>query len=230
VPAPLEMFLRAATSGHGTITPELWQHFGGDQIVEQLKKYDPNVSVIEEDIGGGEAGSSGKGFRINVDMTKLPRSKKGTPGLDLRASNFLPDERVLPGSEAYHDEVYGDVRNSKEFSKAKPSWWEIAAPIAVSMVAPMAGAALAAGGIGGAAGMTAAATGSGLTGINSMNLPQWLIQAMAKAPQTAGQISKGNFDPLGMLLSAGGSALGVDPNLMRGGSTLAQLAMRGRKP
>lgn len=236
-----------ATSGQGTVTPEMWAHFDGDQMLEHLKKYDPNAKIITEDIGGGEGGSQGKGFRVEMDTSKLPKSTAGTLGLDLRESNF---GQLKNPNGVVHDENYGDVTNSANIVKPKDPAWTHYAPLAIAAIASMGaalpaaaaaegvgagagawgGAALADGaGTGIASGLTSAVTGSGLTGINTAGMPSWLVQLASKSPTLARQIADGNFNPLS-LLPVAGNAVGINPSLVSGGMTLAQLARQQRGP
>ena len=142
MPAPLEMFLRAVTSGNTTFSPEMYAHFGGDDILTQVQKYDPNAKWVDSEIGGGEGGAQGMGKRLDFDITKLPTSKKGTAGYDLRPANLLT---AKPGSVAAQDDVYGSVRNSSEMY-AKAGLLEQMAPYIAAMIAaggPALGGALA---------------------------------------------------------------------------------------
>ena len=68
--APLEMFLRAVTSGNTTFTPEMYQHFGGDDILKNLQKYDPSATWTSV-ASGGEG--QPEGMRLDFDVTKLPK-------------------------------------------------------------------------------------------------------------------------------------------------------------
>jgi hypothetical protein len=251
MPAPLENFLHLATSGEGVFTPEMWQHAGGDQLLAELRKYDPNASIEMADIGGGEGGGEGKGIKLNLDYSKLPSSKQGTIGYDLRPDNFSslkrPDDKTA-------DAAYGGVTNSDNIIKPHDPLWTKLAPLVVSIMAPVAGAALAAEGIGagvtagaaygagagaevgGAAsgsivgtGGTGAVTGSGVTGVNSMGLPTWAIKAISKAPQIARSISNGSFNPVDFGAGVAGDAAGIDPKITSGALTLARLS-RQRNP
>jgi hypothetical protein len=223
--ASLETFLRMYHSGQGTLSPEMFQHFGGEDLLKQVQQFDPSAQWSDADMGGGEGGSQGMGKRLDFDITKMP-TPKHSDVLNLRPANY--------GSKGLHndkyqwaDENYGQVTESKNI-KREVSGIEKYAPLiaaAISMGGPALGAALAGAGIGGAAGLTAGVTGSGLTGVNAFNLPNWLVQQMAKLPQTAGKISQGKFD-FTSLLPMAGSAAGLDPNLMRGAQTLSQLARR----
>lgn len=203
MPAPLEMFLRAITSGNTTFTKEMYDHFGGDDVLEQLRKYDPDAKWTDI-VGNDEGQVTGK--RLDFDVSKLPQSKKGTAGLDLRAANFGDP---LKGSTSYEDDVYGDVRNSAEFRKPKDPLWTMLAPIAVSTLAPMAGAALAGAGIGLGAGGTSALTG-GLVGAapfapGAGTAAAW-TKLLPKLPQFGRQLSSGKVDWMSLLGAAGGAA------------------------
>ena len=226
--APLEDFLRAYTSGANVFTPEMLDHFGGEQnLLSALRTFDPNAKASITETSGGEGGSGPMGVRFDFDVSKAPKSKGGTLGLDLRNSNFgqLKD----PGA-VYDDAAYGKVTNSANVVKPKDPLWVHLAPLLVSLAAPAAGAALAGAGIGGTAGLTAAATGSGLGG--AANAPGWLTSLASKAPNLARTVANGKFDPLSLLMQYGagpaGNALGVDPNVVKAGLTLGQLARTKR--
>ena len=227
MPAPLSTLLSMMTSGANVFSPEQLQLYGGkDAILNTLRSIDPNASAVDTETSGGEGGSGPMGVRFDFDISKAPKSDGGTLGLDLRASNF---GKLKNPNAVYDDKNYGSVTNSANVYKPTDPLWVHLAPILVSTLAPMAGAALAGAGIGGA-GLTAAATGSGLTGASS--LPSWLTSQLAKAPSYAGQLANGNFNPVNALLSAltgqVGNMTGVDPRLIKTGMTLAQLARRGR--
>lgn len=231
MPAPLEGFLRAITSGNNVMTQEVLDAFGGESIIEQLRKFDPDARLVESRItSGGEAGWGGenapdgvKGYRLEFDWSKLPRSKAGSDW-SINPADHRGGHLINP-SAVYDDPVYGKVTNSGNLRPDKEALWTKLAPIAVSMLAPMAGGALAGMGIGGSAGLTAAATGSGLTGVGT--LPKWMVQLISKAPNMAsGARNNGMEALLPFLLSAGGNATGINPNIIKAGLTLAQLARR----
>lgn len=218
MPAPLETFLHAVTSGHNVLSQEMFDYYGGEAMLDALRKYDPEAKFTETQLPG-EAG--GTGYRLEFDWSKLPKSKAGADW-SINPSNL--HEHVKNPGAVYDDEVYGSVTNSKNFYKDPDATWTKIAPLAVSALAPMAGAALAGAGIGGAAGLTAAATGSGLGG--AATIPNWAVQILAKAPQYAQQISQGNIDTnalLKALWSAGAPSLGVPSWAVSGTNTIASL-------
>jgi len=218
-------FLHMATSGNSVLSPEMWQYYGGDDLVKALQKYDPNAKVVTTSLGGGEGGDQGDGYRIDVDLSKLPKSSAGLAGFDLNPSNLHTN--VINPNAVIDDPNYGSVTNSSNFYKEADPLWTKIAPLAVSMVAPMAGAALAGAGIGGAAGLTDAVTGAGLSGVNTANLPQWATQLLTRAPQTASSIVHGSWNPLSLLPTVG-QAFGINPNITSGALTLANLARTQR--
>lgn len=198
--------------------------FGGDALLNAARSYDPNARW--EEVATPEGGS---GKSLVVDIEKLPGSKAGKAGYDLRTSDFgkLKNPRAV-----VDDPVYGKVTNSANVARDADPLWTKLAPLAVTMLAPMAGAALAGAGIGGAAGLTSAATGSGLVAGAKSTLPSWLTSALAKTPSYAAQLSSGKLDPLslalGQLPGVGQSAFGINPNITKIGLTLGQIA-RGRR-
>lgn len=214
------------------LSPELVDLYGGkDAILKALQSFDPDAKLTETETSGGEGGNGPMGVRLDFDVSKAPKSQGGTLGYDLRASNF---GKLKDPSAVYDDANYGSVTNSANVFKPTDPLWTKLAPIAVSVLAPYAGAALAASGIGGMAGLTAAATGSGLGGASS--LPSWLTSQIAKAPSYARSLANGG-NPLSMLtnaalgqgFNAAGNALGIDPSWLKNGYTLAQLASQQRK-
>jgi len=193
-------------------------------VLAALKSFDPNAHLTQTDAGADGAA----GVRLDYDPSKAPKSQGGTLGLDLRQSDF---GKLRDPNAVYDDAQYGKVTNSANVQKPTDPLWTKLAPIAVGMVAPWAGAALAGAGIGGAAGLTAAATGSGLGG--GASIPGWLASQIATAPSYARGLANGG-DPMQMLLSAlasqgigaAGSAAGINPNVLKAGMTLAQLTRK----
>ena len=230
--APLASILQALQSGNGVMSDEQLNHFGGrDAILSALHSFDPNAQLTQTETSGGEGGSGPMGWRMDYDVSKAPTSKGGTLGLDLRTSNF---GKLKNPNAVYNDDQYGSVTNSANvFKPADPLWVKLA-PLAVGALAPMAGAALAGAGIGGAAGLTAGVTGSGLGA--SSSLPSWLTSQLGKLPQYARSLASGG-DPMQMLINAAmgqgvgmaSNALGVDPGYLKAGMTLAQLSNQRRR-
>ena len=171
MPAPLAKLLSAVTSGNNVLSPELVDHFGGrEEILAALRSFDPNAMLTETETSGGEGGLGPMGLRLDFDVTKAPKSKMGTLGYDLRASNFgdLKNPHAV-----VDDENYGSVTNSANVKKPNDPLWVKLAPLLVSVAAPYAGGALAGMGIGGTAGASAnAGTGAGATtaGMSSVSV------------------------------------------------------------
>lgn len=216
--APLSGLLNYLQSGYGTLSPEMYQHFGGDDILTQVQKFDPNAHWTDDD--GGK--------RLDYDPSKLPKAN-GLEAYTLKPGNW--GEKGTARGAAFDDANYGNVIDSKYVNMKNDPLWTKIAPLLVSIAAPAAGAALAGMGIGGTAGLTAAATGSGLGGGSS--LPSWLTSQLAKAPTYAGQVANGG-DPRSMLMNAAlgqgvgmaGNALGIDPSTLKTALTLGQLARK----
>lgn len=220
MPAPLETLLSYLNSGYvgQAADDSIIGHFGGDDLLKAAQQYDPNAHW--QNVTNGDAGA---GRSLVVDIEKLPGSKAGKAGYDLRASNFKESKYLKDPSKIAQDDVYGSVTNSSNFRDDQEAAWTKLAPLLVAALGPMAGAALAGAGIGGGAGLTAGVTGSGVTG----SAPGWLTSLVKQGPSNARAISNGNFDVL-RLLPAVGQAFGVSPSIVSGGSTLAQLARRRR--
>lgn len=212
--APLAGLLNYLQSGYGTLSPEMYAHFGGDDILAQVQKYDPSARWTDDE--GGK--------RLDYDPSKLPKAN-GLEAYTLKPGNW--GEKGTARGAAFDDANYGNVIDSKYVNMKNDPIWVKLAPLLVSLAAPAAGSALAGMGLGGA-GMTAAATGSGLTGASS--LPSWVTNLIGKAPNIARSAASGSFDPLSMLAqyAAGpaGSALGVDPGTLKTVLTLGQLARK----
>lgn len=237
--APLADFLSAVTSGHNVLTPEMYAYFGGDKILEELHKYDPNASFTDTEISGGEGGGSGMGKRLDVDLNKLPKSQRGSvAAFNLNPSN-LHENLKHPGSAAYLDPIYGSVRNSNEFAPDTKTALETWGPIVVAALAT-AGAALPA--MTAYAGGTAAVTG-GAAGLEAGNIAlggagNLFTSALQKAPQLANSISQsgGKVNPLGALMTMFGGQAGSIPGVGEYAGqamTLAQIARmlaNARKP
>jgi hypothetical protein len=217
--APLESLLKYLNSGYSgqAADQSVLDAFGGDALLEAARKYDPEARW--QDVTTGENNS---GRSLVVDIEKLPKSKMGKAGFDLRATNFMPHMKNPNAVE--HSDVYGDVTNSGNlYDDADPLWTKYA-PLLVTFAAPMIGSALAAAGIGGAAGLTAGVTGSGLA---AGAVPKWATMFTKGLPSNARSISEGNFD-LTKLLPFAAQFAGINPSIASAGSTLAQLARRGR--
>lgn len=233
MPAPLETFLAAWRSGQNVLTPEMYEYFGGDAMLEQLRKYDPNATFTDTATYGGEGGDGPMGKRLDFDITKLP-SVQGIAPYDLILSNA--HERIKDPSKVYDDPNYGSVTKVGNFYKDPDAKWTKFAPLFVSLLAPMAGGALAAAGIGAGAtaGVTGAAAGLGAGNIAMGGKETLLTQLMRKVPNLARQVGD---NPNGitlqsllpLLLQYGGQAAGVNPNIVKGGLTLAQLAKQQRR-
>ena len=233
MPAPLETFLAMYRSGQNVLTPEMYEYFGGDAMLEQLRKYDPNATFTDTATYGGEGGDGPMGKRLDFEISKLP-SVHGIAPYQLSLSNA--HERVKDPSKVYDDPNYGSVTDARNFYKDPDAKWTKFAPLVVSLLAPMAGGALAAAGIGagGTAGITGAAAGLGAGNIASGGAETWLTQLARKVPNLARQVGD---NPNGltlqsllpMLLQYGAGAAGINPNLTKAGMTLAQLAKQQRR-
>ena len=231
MPAPLETFLAAYRSGHNVLTPEMYAYYGGDNLLNEIRKFDPNATFSDVQAGPD---SPERGMRLDFDINKLPAVNGIAPD-KLMLSNA--HDRVKDPSKVYNDPNYGSVTDGRNFYKDQDAEWTKYAPLVVSLLAPMAGGALAAAGIGaagGTAGVTGAAAGLGAGNIAMGGKETLLTQLMRKVPNLARQAGD---NPNGitlqsllpMLLQYGAGAAGVNPNITKAGMTLAQLAkQRGR--
>jgi hypothetical protein len=238
MPAPLSDFLRLISSGNTTLSPELYQAFGGDSILAELQKFDPNAkfSDVQGQATGGEQGGGPMEKRLDFDVSKLPKTKAGE---FWEIGNSAARPLVNPNA-VVNDDVYGSVTNSANYQKQNDPAWVKLAPLAVTLLAPYAGGALAAAGIG-AAGGTAAVTGAA-AGLNAVNIATGAgatvggttANALRQLPNMArGYGQTGKLNPLGMvqsLVAPAASEFGIDPVYVKGAMTLASIANMFRKP
>jgi hypothetical protein len=209
--SPLELFLRAYHSGHfaGGLTPEMYAHFGGDEIMRQLQQYDPGAHWEDTLVGGGGegagAGVMGKKFVGGTPGQIItPASKSGIDLLNLRPANFGSGGLYRPDM-VFNDDIYGQVTHSGNI-KDKVEGLERYAPYiaaAIAMGGPALGGALLAGGLGGV-GLTSAVTG-GAAGLGAGSIPgalgagsfasganaPWWAKTGVKAIPTLGRAASG---------------------------------------
>ena len=199
ISAPLRMYLLQQLSGHNIMTPEMYQLYGGDEILQQVQKFDPNARWTATEMGGGEGATSTPGMRLDFDPRLIPALQ--TPASAPQNLTWRPvydNESLRVQEMQYNDPLYGAMTPLQNKYKAQDPWWTYAAPIAISAFAPMAAGALAAGGIGaGAAGAgytTAAVTGSGLAANAAQQFaasPWWAKALATKGIPLAGKIGSG---------------------------------------
>ncbi len=233
--APLADFLSAVTTGNNVLTPEMYAYFGGDNILSELRKYDPEARFTDIDNSGNDSGAySGK--RLDFDWNKLPKSKAGSD-FSINPSN-LHDTVLNPGA-VYDDPVYGKVTNSGNFAPDKKTALETYGPLvmaAITMGAGALGAAPAMAGVaGGTAGVTGGAAGLAAGNIATGGAGSFLTTLLSKSPQLAKQLTQsgGNFNIMSLLpllAQYAGGAVGIDPNITKTGMTLAQLANQRKRP
>lgn len=219
----LRDFLLQYYSGYVVLPQEMYDLFRGDDVLQQLRAFDPNAQWTRTAMWGGEGGDGPLGYRLDFDPSRLPRV--GGPGENRHVfdTGFRPVMEGMnlrnPGA-VYNDSVYGDLTPYDNIQQERDPWWTVAAPIAVGMLAPWAAGGLAAMGVG-APGLTSAVTGSGLAA-SSGAIPWW-AKAIGRAPSVAKQVS-GGANPWGLMAGLGASALGAPygvPELAQAGvSTL----------
>jgi hypothetical protein len=184
--------------GQSTIPQELYDLYGGDQILSAIQKYDPNARWSTQDLYGGEGGTGGVGHRLDFDPRTMPQAA-GPLGW-MYPTNETGDRLINPEMK-YYDPVYGwvtDPRNVNHGNNEGLHKWAPYIAAAISMGGPALGAALAGAGIGAGVGGTAAVTG-GAAGLNAANIagggaPTWWSNLLSKAPRTGGSIASG-FSP-----------------------------------
>ncbi len=217
----LQSFLRQQGSGHNVLTQEMYDYFGGDKILEALKKYDPNASVMDTDLGGGEGGSQGKGKQFQFDLDKLPKNAYGNPGAFGVTETYKPGTPANTGSlynpnEKKYDENYGWITPSKNAMKSPDPTWTKIAPLFVGGLAAL-GPAAAAAGLPAVAGGTSAVTGAA-AGLAAGNIPGGAATSFlgslaqrggASIPRTGMDLANGRLNPTSLVGPAIGLGLGA---------------------
>lgn len=211
----LRDYLLQRQSGHNVLSDEMYNYFGGDNILAALRAYDPNASV--EQVGmGDEAGNMGR--RFNFDVRSLPsvtlpngQTVAGNDSL-LQLKPMYDDRSLYHNPDMFYDDpVYGRITPGKNQKEQAKTWMDYAGPLAVGLVAPWAAGALAGAGIGGAAGLTGAVTGSGVAA--GAGAAPWWASTLGKAPQIArSTFGGGGFNPAGLAsaaLGAGANYFGI---------------------
>lgn len=64
-------------SGHSVMTPEMMDHFGGDDMMKYVKSIDPNAKWTRTSTYGGEGGEGPMGQRLDFDPRLLSQLLKG---------------------------------------------------------------------------------------------------------------------------------------------------------
>lgn len=212
VSANLRGWLQQFRSGMNVLSPEMYQLYNGDEILRELQKFDPNARWTPTAQWGGEGGDGPMGYRLDYDVTKLPTVGGPGGGRDVFGWAAVQDGANLIRPEmVYEDPYYGKITPSQNIKKAADPWWTYAAPLAVGVVAPWAAGLAAGAGIGGAAGLTSAVTGSGV----APGATSWWTNAMRGAPSVAKQVASGNFNPAAFAAGVGADALGIPAVLSR---------------
>jgi hypothetical protein len=213
------MWLQQQVSGHNVLTPEMYDYFGGDDLLAQLQKFDPAARWSLVDIGGGEAGSSGQGLRLDYDPAKLPAVGGPGGGRSIFDAGLVPvydNSNLHNPAMVYEDPYYGRLTIAANVVKEKQPWWVTAAPLVVAGLATAGAAvpALAAGGVaGGTAGVTGGAAGLAAGNIAAGGASTWWSQLLAKAPSIAKAVTPATSTPWTPpetpAAPAAGNALGI---------------------
>lgn len=203
IPAPLEMFLRQYYSGHTVLPQEIYDLYGGDQILEAIRKYDPNARWQQTSQYSGEGGEGPNGYQLVFDERTLP-APAGPLGWS-RPTN-AEGQGLLRGDMKYYDPIYGwvtDPRNIEHKQNAFDKYGMPIAAAAISMLAPYAAPALfgAMGVPAAAAGFTSAVTG-GAAGLAAGSIPgaaaagaPWWAKPAASSVRTVGGAISGMSPP-----------------------------------
>lgn len=217
ISAPLRIYLMQQLSGHNVMSPEMYNFYGGDEILRQVQKYDPNARWTASEIGGGEGGSMGSGMRLDFDPRLIPnlQTPAGAPeGITWRP--VYDNEGLRVQEMQYNDPLYGPMTPLQNKYKTQDPWWTYAAPLAIGALAPMAApaffGALGAGAAG--AGFTSAVTGAA-AGLGAGSIPGVLgAGTFAGASPwwaTQGVKSVPNIGRIGSGLMAGGAGGSATP-------------------
>lgn len=200
----LRTWLLQQVSGQNVLTPEMYQHLNGDDILAQVQKFDPSARWTLVDISGGEGGSAGQGLRLDFDPAKMPAVAGPGGGRSIYETGLVPvydDSKLHNPNMIYDDPYYGRLTVAANVVKPKQDWWVTAAPLVIAGLAT-AGAgipALAAGGGIAAEGGTAAVTGAA-AGLDAANIAaggagSWWSQLLQKSPSLLNQTPNGPFTP-----------------------------------
>ena len=200
----LSGFLRYYRSGYGNgnTNQEMYDYFGGDDILKALQKFDPSArwNMTQDDSGN-------KNYDLSYDISKLPSNKFGQ-FLDMKPMYNDHNDLYMPDLH-YQDQNWGNITHTKNVKKPTDPTWTKLAPLVPGLVAPWAAGMLAANGIG-AAGMASSVTGSGVA---AGKVPGFIANLTRGLLGIGANVSSGNFGNLGQQ-AAGmvGGALGM-PNL-----------------
>jgi hypothetical protein len=172
VPAPLANWLRSHYSGHTVLPDEYYDLYGGDQILEAIRQYDPNARWEATSQYSGEGGEGPQGRVLRFDERLMP-APVGNLGWS-RPTTILSDTLHNPGMK-YYDPIYGwvtDPRNQAHPQDRIDKWGPPIAAAAISLAAPYLAPALfgAMGVPAAAAGFTSAATGAA-AGLPAASIP-----------------------------------------------------------
>jgi hypothetical protein len=218
----LRNFLLQYVSGYNVLPQEMYDLYGGDEILRQLQQYDPSAKWVPTATYGGEGGDGPMGYRLEFDPRALPAVDGPGGGKNFFETGLAPvhdGEDMYRGEMVYEDPIYGTLTPRQNIKKAADPWWTYAAPLAVGVLAPWAAGGLAAAGVGGTAGLTGAVTGSGVAAAAGGS--PWWAQALRGLPNYARQIDTGTFNPATAAINVGASYLGVPPEYTMAGNLAA---------
>lgn len=213
----LSKFLNFYNSYSNQAMPkEIYDVFGGDSLLEAIKKFDPSANFSMEKMAG--EGNENFGYKLNFDLNKMPIPsgfKDWGDGISARPSDW--NDGMINPNMYKNDPNYGKITHVSNTKKQKDPTWTKYAPLAVGIGGPLAAGWLAGMGIG-APGLTGAVTGSGMGGASA---PKWVAQLAKGIPQQLAK-SGGKFNPLGM---AAGIGMGMIPGMKNINSMLQMYQM-----
>lgn len=207
----LQAYLRYLHSGYmnqDSMDQEMYDYFGGDNILEGIKGFDPDAAwevVTDEETGK-------KKYRLKYAQEKLPGTKFGH---HMYAKDTMIGDMADPKLQ-YNDENYGAITHGKNIKKGADKWWTYAAPLAVGIGAPLAAGALAGAGIGGTAGLTSSVTGSGMGAAAAGKAGSTMANLARSFPQQVGSLAEGKFNPTSLAVAG----LGLVPGMSEVSKTL----------
>lgn len=195
-------------------------------LLAMMQQHDPNARWLETGT------NDGYGYRLDYDPSKLPQNAvNGNRGVFGTVPVYDDRSHYHNASAFKQDDNYGEITDSRNY-KPPTDWLDkygpMLGPALVSMVAPMAGAALFGAGIGGGtSAITGAAAGLGAGNIATGGTANWLTSLARRAPQLARSVANGDRNALiSALINSGTQGLGLPSWSGTAINTLGSIARR----
>lgn len=128
----LEMFLRQFNSGHKVLDDDMYNYFGGDDLLKEIQKIDPNARWTETPLGN--EGGYGMGRRLDFDVSKMPTTKSKMDWMDARPTNWGGKRGMINPDMVSDDPIYGKITHAKNFKPEGRHWMDYA-PMAIGGLA-----------------------------------------------------------------------------------------------